>query len=118
MSTSVRDLIITGWLIILAVTVSVVLFHSEFQTAGSSDDLRLGGLASIGALGGILLTRYVETIGRWSSRAKKIAIALFVVCMIALIPVMMATFALPWSVLMILTLVYSQWKWALAARPD
>ncbi|MDA1280244.1 MAG: hypothetical protein O3B95_09455 [Chloroflexi bacterium] len=115
MRTSFRDLLITGWLIVLAVTVGVVIFHPDYQTTGSSDDLRIGGLASIGALGGILLTRYVNAIGRFSSRSKKVTLAIFAACMIALIPVMVATFALPWGVLIVLTLVYTQWKWAVAA---
>ena len=117
MSTSFRDLLITGWFIILAVTISVVIFHSDYQTEGSSDDLRLGGLAAIGTLAGILLTRYVDLIGRSSPRVKKVSLVLFIASMMALIPVMIATFALPWGVLIILTLVYARWKWALAVRP-
>ena len=114
MSTSIRDLLITGWLITLVTTVAVVLFHSDFQTEGSSQDLYLGGLAAIGAAAGILLVRFVNMLGASSSRYKKSALVLYTVCMVALIPVMKSTFAAPWAVLIILTLLYVRWKWALA----
>ena len=108
MSTSLRDLLITGWLIILAVTVSVVIFHSDYQQEGGMADLRLAGLAAIGTVAGMLMVRYVDLIGNSSQRFRRIALVLFAACMVALIPVMVATFALPWGVLIILTLVYSQ----------
>jgi len=111
-------MLITGWLIIFGVTVGLVAFHSEYQDQGTSDGLRIGGLAAIGTVGGILITRFVDRLGASSSGTRKIALFLFVACALALIPVMYVIFITPWAVLIILTLLYVRWKWALAAAAD
>ena len=117
-TTSFRDLLITGWLIIFGVTVGLVAFHSDYQDQGTSDGLRIGGLAAVGSAGGILLTRFVNRLSYATPRARKIALLLFVASMIALIPVMIVTFRTPWAVLIVLTLLYVRWKWAFVAAPD
>ncbi len=114
MSTSVRDLIITGWAIIFFVTIGVVAFHPSFTGDDRLQDLlRIGGFALIATTAGIVLIRFTELLGRSSSRAKKITLGIFVVCMIPLIPVALATFGMPWGALILITLVYVRWKWAL-----
>ena len=116
--TSFRDLLITGWLIIFVVTVALVTFHSDYQGEGTSDSLRVGVLAGVGAVGGILLTRFVNRLSQATPRSRKIALGLFIASMVALIPVMFVTFATPWAVLIVLTLLYVRWKWAFVAAPD
>ncbi len=115
MSTSIRDLIITGWAIIFVTTVGVVIFHPSFKGEGMVTTLRVGGFALIATLAGIVLTRFTELIGRSSSRVKKTALVIFVICMLPLIPVVLATFGMPWGALIIVTLVYVRWKWALVS---
>ncbi|MCI0873747.1 MAG: hypothetical protein J4N79_05715 [Chloroflexi bacterium] len=116
--TSFRDLLITGWLIIFGTTVGVVAFHPGFQDQGTSGLLSLGGLAAVSTVGGILLTRFVDRLGQATSRARKIALVLFVASMVALIPVMFVLFVTPWAVLIVITLLYVRWKWALLAAED
>lgn len=118
LKTSFRDLLITGWLIIFAVTVGLVAFHSDYQDQGTSGALRVGGLAAVGSIAGILLTRYVNRLSYATSRSRKIALSLFVASMVALIPVMVVTFRMPWAALIVLTLLYVRWKWALVTGPD
>ncbi len=113
MSTSVRDLIITGWAIIFAVTVGVVAFHPSFVDEPPINAIRIAGFAFISMVAGILLLRFTEIIGRSSARSRKITLGIFIVCMLPLIPVGMATFGMPWAALIIITLVYVRWKWAL-----
>ncbi len=116
--TSFRDLLMTGWLIIFGVTVGVVAFHPTYEGQGMSGVLRLGGLAAVGTLGGILLTRFVDLLGASSSRTRKTAMVLSLASWAALIPVMYVTFSMPWGVLIVLTLLYVRWKWAWKAIPD
>ena len=116
--TSFRDLLITGWLIIFGVTVGVVAFHPTYEGPGMSGVLRLGGLAAVGTLGGILLTRFVDLLDASSSRTRKTAMVLSLASWAALIPVMYVTFAMPWGALIVLTLLYVRWKWAWKAIPD
>lgn len=111
-NTSFRDLLITGWLIIFGVTVGVVAFHPAYESQGMAGVLRLSGLAAIGTLGGILLTRFVDMLGVSSPRTRKYAIVLSLLSWAALIPLMYLTFAMPWGVLIVLTLLYVRWKWA------
>ncbi|MCZ6539020.1 MAG: hypothetical protein O6922_04250 [Chloroflexi bacterium] len=118
LKTSFRDLLITGWLIIFGVTVGVVAFHPTYEGQGMSGVLRLGGLSAVGTLGGILLTRFVDLLGASSSRTRKTAMVLSLASWAALIPVMYVTFAMPWGVLIVLTLLYVRWKWAWKAVPD
>jgi hypothetical protein len=118
MSTSVRDLIITGWAIIFAVTVGVLAFHPSFKEEGVASTLRIAGFALIAMTAGIFMTRFTELLGRSSARTRKIALGLFVVCMLPLIPVAIATFGMPWAALILVTLVYVRWKWALLASPN
>ncbi|MDP6666852.1 MAG: hypothetical protein QF357_05570 [Dehalococcoidia bacterium] len=108
----------TAWLIIFGVTVGVVAFHPTYQDQGSSGVMRLGGLAAIATVAGILLTRFVERLAATSPRTRKTALVLFGASMAALIPVMFATFATPWLVLIALTLLYARWKWALTTATD
>lgn len=114
MSTSVRDLIITGWAVIFAITVGVVVFHPSFTSEPVINTLRIAGFALIAMLAGIGILRFTEILGRSSSRVKKIVLGIFIVCMLPLIPVGIATFSMPWAALIIVTLVYVRWKWALA----
>lgn len=118
MRTSVRDLIITGWIIIFIVTVGVVAIHPAYQSRGLEGVLMFGGASLIGTLAGIGLTRYTELIGRSSTRAKTSTLVLFVACIIPLVPVMYFVSALPWAALIILTLVYVRWRWALVPSAD
>ena len=118
LKTSFRDLLITGWLIIFGVTVGLIAFHSDYQDQGTSDGLRIGGLAAVGSVGGILLTRFFNRMSYATPPACKIAISLFVASMVALIPVMIVTFRMPWAALIVLTLLYVRWKWAFVAAPD
>lgn len=118
LKTSFRDLLITGWLIIFAVTVGVVAFHPSYEDQGMSGVIRLGGLAAVGTLGGILLTRFVDLLGASSPRTRKTAMVLFLASWAALIPVMYVTFAMPWGALIVMTLLYVRWKWAWKAVPD
>ncbi|MBT4126401.1 MAG: hypothetical protein HOE43_08400 [Chloroflexi bacterium] len=115
MSSSVRDLIITGWAIIFAVTIGVVVFHPSFKEESAIYAIRIAGLAFISMMAGILLLRFTEITGRSSARTKKTILGIFIVCMLPLIPVGLATFGMPWAGLIIATLVYVRWKWALAA---
>ena len=116
--TSFRDLLITGWVIVFGVTVGLVAIHPSYQGQGVLVALRLYGLSAIGSVGGILLTRFVDLLGASSSRTRKIALALFVASAIALVPVMFETYATPWAVLIVLTLLYVRWKWVLLAVED
>lgn len=118
LKTSFRDLLITGWLIVLGVTVLIVAFHSDYQEQGTSGALIFGGLSAIGTVGGMLLTRFVDRLGASSSRARKFALFLFVASALALIPVMYVMFVMPWAVLIVLTLLYVRWKWALVPAAD
>jgi hypothetical protein len=118
MGTSVRDLIITGWTIIFLVTIGVVAFHPSFKGEGSDLVLRTGGFALIATLAGILLLRFTERIGVSSARTRKISLIVFMLCMLPLIPVALATFGTPWGVLILITLLYVRWKWALATTSN
>ena len=118
MRTSVRDLIITGWVIIFVVTVWVVVIHPAYQGRGLQGVLMFGGESLVGTLAGIGLTRFTELVGRSSPRAKTATLGIFVVCMIPLAPVMYFVFALPWAALIILTLFYVRWRWALVPSAD
>jgi len=118
MSSSVRDLLITAWLIIFAVTIGVAIFHPSFETASVLETVRFSAYSLIATLAGIALIRYTEILGRSSSRFRKTSLVIFVVCMIPLLPVAYVTFAMPWAALVILTLVYVRWKWALVASSD
>ena len=118
LKTSFRDLLITGWLIIFGVTVGVVAFHPSYEDQGMSGVIRLGGLAAVGTLGGILLTRFVDLLGASSPRTRKTAMVLSLASWAALIPVMIVTFAMPWGALIVMTLLYVRWKWAWSAVPD
>jgi hypothetical protein len=118
MSSSVRDLLITSWLIVFAVTLGVALFHPSFQSDGLEETIRLAVLSLISTLAGVGLIRYTEILGRSSSRFRKIALVIFVICMIPLVPVALVTFAMPWAALIILSLIYVRWKWALITSID
>lgn len=118
MRTSVRDLIITGWTIIFVVTVGVVAIHPAYRDEGLQGVLMFGGASLIGTLGGIGLIRFTELIGRSSSRSKAVTLGIFVACMIPLVPVMYFVFAMPWVAMIILTLVYVRWRWALVPSVD
>jgi uncharacterized membrane protein YeaQ/YmgE (transglycosylase-associated protein family) len=118
LKTSFRDLLVTGWLIIFGVTVGVVAFHPAYQGQGTLGVLELSGLTIIGVVGGVLLTIYVNRLGASSPRSRKIALALFVASAVALVPVMFVTFASPWLALIVLTLLYVRWKWALVSTSD
>ena len=118
MRTSVRDLIITGWVIIFIATVWVVAIHPAYQGRGLQGVLMLGGESLVGTLAGIGLTRFTELVGRCSPRAKTATLGIFVVCMIPLAPVMYFVFALPWAALIIFTLLYVRWRWALVPSAD
>jgi hypothetical protein len=115
MSSSVRDLIITGWTIVFAVTVGVIAFHPSFKDEGILAVLQIVGFAFISMVAGVLLTRFTEILGRSSAKSRKIALGLFIVLMLPLIPVALATFGMPWGALILVTLVYVRWKWALIA---
>ena len=118
LKTSFRDLLVTGWLIIFGVTVGVVAFHPAYQGQGTLGVLKLSGLATIGVVGGVLLTIYVNRLGASSARSRKTALTLFVASAVALIPVMYVTFASPWLTLIVLTLLYVRWKWAFVSTSD
>ena len=118
LKTSFRDLLITGWVIVFGVTVWLVAIHPAYQGQGVLVALRLDGLSAIGSVGGILLTRFVDLLGASSSRTRKFALSLFVVSALALIPVMYVIFVTPWAVLIVLTLLYVRWKWALLTAED
>ena len=115
MKTSVRDLLITGWMIIFVVTVGVISFHPSFKADDSSEALMLGGFTLIGTLAGVVLARYGEQIGRMSALTRKVTLAIFVFCIIPLAFVMYVTFAMPWVALILLTVLYVRWKWALVS---
>jgi len=115
MSTSVRDLIITGWAIIFLVTVSVAAFHPSFKDDGLSAALRVAGFALIATIAGIALMRFTEVLGASSPKVRKTALGVFIVCMLPLIPVALATFGMPWGALILVTLVYVRWKWAIVS---
>jgi len=102
MSSSVRDILITGWSIIFVITVGVIAFQPSFKDEGFSMALS------------VTLSRFTELLGRSSQKMKTSALVIFVVCMLPLIPVGLATFSMPWAALIIGTLVYVRWKWALA----
>jgi hypothetical protein len=114
----VRDLIITGWTIIFVVTVGVIAVHPAYQDQGLQDVLMLGGASLIGTIAGTGITRYTELIGRSSQRTKIATQGIFVVGMIPLAPVMYFVFALPWVAMIILTLIYVRWRWALVPSAD
>jgi hypothetical protein len=118
MKTSVRDLIITGWLVIFATTVGTVAFHPSFEGGGMESVLRLGGLALISTLGGVGLIRYTKLLGRSPTLVRRTALGVFVVSMLPLIPVALQTFSMPWGALIIVSLVYVRWKWALVSSSD
>jgi hypothetical protein len=118
MRTSVRDLIITGWIIIFIVTVGVVAIHPAYQSRGLQGVLMFGGASLIGTLAGIGLIRFTELVGRSSSRMKAVMLGIFVVGMIPLVPVMYFVFAMPWAALIIITLVYVRWRWAVVPSVD
>jgi hypothetical protein len=118
MKTSVRDLLITGWLIIWVATAGVVAIHPSFQDEGFTSILRLAGLALIATVGGLVLTRYVEILGHSSAKSRKMALGLFVVSMLPLIPVALVTFTMPWAAMIILTLIYARWKWSLISSSN
>jgi len=79
--------------------------------------LSIGGFALIATIAGVTLSRFTELLGRSSQKMKMktSALVIFVVCMLPLIPVGLATFSMPWAALIIGTLVYVRWKWALAS---
>ncbi len=118
LKTSFRDLLITGWLIVFGVTVMVVAFLPDYADERTASLLRFGGLAFVGAMGGILMAGQVGRLGHSTSRNRKIAMTLFVASMVALVPVMFVTFSMPWAALFILTLFYARWKWALVTAAD
>ena len=118
MSTSVRDLIITGWAIIFAVTVGVIAFHPSLKDEGVASILLIVAFAFIAMMAGILMARFTELLGRSSSRTKKITLGLFIAFMLPLIPVALATFSMPWGAMILITLVYVRWKWALVTSPN
>lgn len=113
MVTSFRDLLITGWVIIFLITVGVIAFHPTLKGDGWNEVARIGGLAAIATLIGIVMTRFVELLGRTGRRIRKTALVVFVIGMLPLIPVGLATFAMPWGALILITLIYVRWKWAL-----
>jgi hypothetical protein len=115
MSSSVRDILITAWSIIFVITVGVIAFHPSFKGEGLSAILRIDGLALIATVAGVALARFTDLLGRSSQKMKTSALVIFVVCMLPLIPVGLATFSMPWAALIIGTLVYVRWKWALAS---
>ncbi|MCX8276833.1 MAG: hypothetical protein OTJ43_00995 [Dehalococcoidia bacterium] len=115
MSTSVRDLIITGWVIIFAVTVGVIAFHPSVKEEGIASILLISGFSFIAMMAGILIARFTELLGRSSARIRMVALGLFIVFMLPLIPVALATFGMPWGAMVLVTLVYVRWKWALIA---
>ncbi|MBT5893039.1 MAG: hypothetical protein HOH57_04480 [Chloroflexi bacterium] len=115
MSSSVRDILITGWSIIFVITVCVIAFQPSFKDEGFSMALSIGGFALIATIAGVTLSRFTELLGRSSQKMKTSALVIFVVCMLPLIPVGLATFSMPWAALIIGTLVYVRWKWALAS---
>ncbi|NQW20988.1 MAG: hypothetical protein HQ477_09780 [Chloroflexi bacterium] len=115
MSTSVRDLIITGWAIIFVVTLGVIAFHPSFKDEELLVVLRTGGFALISTSAGIGLVRFTEFLGRSTSLTRKIVLGVFVVSMLPLIPVAVVTFGMPWGALILITLVYVRWKWALVS---
>ena len=118
LKTSFRDLLITSWLIIFGVTTGMAAIHPAYRVQGLQDIAIFIGLPAIGMAGGILLTLYVNRLCQAASRTRKIALSLFVASMLALIPVMWVIFAMPWAALMVLTLLYTRWKWALVATTD
>ena len=118
MSTSVRDLIITGWAIIFAVTVGVIAFHPSLKDEGAASILLIVAFAFIAMAVGILMTRFTELLGRSSARFRRIALGLFIVLMLPLIPVALATFGMPWGAMILVTLIYVRWKWALIASAN
>ena len=89
-----------------------------YQGQGTLGVLELSGLTTIGVVGGVLLTIYVNRLGASSPRSRKTALALFVASAVALVPVMFVTFASPWLALIVLTLLYVRWKWALVSTSD
>jgi|TARA_B110000438_G_scaffold26088_1_gene24709 hypothetical protein len=114
MSSSVRDILITAWSIIFVITVGVIAFHPSFKYEGLTMTLRISGFALIATVAGVALARFTEILGRSSQKMKTSALVIFVVCMLPLIPVGLSTFSMPWAALIIGTLVYVRWKWALA----
>ena len=118
MHSSVKDLLITGWVIILVVTIGVVAFHPSFGTQSSAETLKIAGFALISTLAGVGLVRYTEILGRSSGRTRKITLVVFVICMLPLIPVVLVTFTMPWGALIVMSLIYVRWKWALVPSLD
>ena len=112
MRTSVRDLIITGWALIFAITVGIFFFHPSFIVEEITTVLRLIGLALIPTITGIGLMLFTEIVGRSSGFFRKFVLALFVIGMLPLIPVGLETFSIPWAGLIVITLVYVRWRWA------
>jgi hypothetical protein len=113
MKTSVRDLLITGWVVIFITTLASVAFHPSFQDDGLESLLRLGGLALVATLGGVGLIRYTKLLGRSPTLIRRGALGVFIVSMFSLIPVAVETFSLPWGAMIVLSLLYVRWKWAL-----
>ena len=113
MVTSFRDLLITGWVIIFLTTVGVIAFHPTLKGDGWSEVTRIGGFAAIATLGGIVMTLFTDVLGRTGRQVRKTVLVVFVIGMLPLIPVGLATFAIPWGVLILITLIYVRWKWAL-----
>ncbi|MEE8047057.1 MAG: hypothetical protein V3T49_09455 [Dehalococcoidia bacterium] len=118
MTSSVRDLLITGWLIIFVITIGIMAFHPSFGTQSPAETARVIGFSLISTIAGVGLVRYTEILGRSSAVTRRFALGVFVVCMIPLVPVVLITFATPWAALIILTLVYIRWKWALVTSSD
>ena len=114
MRSSVRDILITAWSIIFVITVGVIAFHPSFKYEGLSMTLRISGFALIATGAGVALVRFTDFLGRSTQKMKTSALVIFVVCMLPLIPVGLSTFSMPWGALIISTLVYVRWKWALA----
>ncbi|MDE0592955.1 MAG: hypothetical protein OSB68_06930 [Dehalococcoidia bacterium] len=115
MSSSVRDILITAWSIICVITVGVIAFHPSFKYEGLSMTLSISGFALIATVAGVTLARFTEILGCSSQKMKTSALVIFVVCMLPLIPVGLATFSMPWAALIIATLVYVRWKWAVTS---
>jgi hypothetical protein len=118
MRTSVRDLIITGWALIFAVTVGIFFFHPSFTGEDITIVLRLIGFALIPTITGVGLMRFTEIVGRSSGFFRKFVLALFIIGMLPLIPVVLETFSMPWAGLIVITLVYVRWRWAVVPSTD
>lgn len=102
----------------MVVTIGVVAFHPSFGTQSSAETLKIAGFALISTLAGVGLVRYTEILGRSSGRTRKITLVVFVICMLPLIPVVLVTFTMPWGALIVMSLIYVRWKWALVPSLD